>query len=259
MAAPRRERGDRVARLRRPPGRAHGGGGEHGERTQPRRLHAVQLLSLAGARLAAHLVQERALSLARGQRPARRARRLRRDPARNDGDPRLGLDRRSALPRHPRAPARHRRTRRNRARRTRWPRFDDRHGPGSKAMSYTTHAALGGQPGHGPVRPEPEGELFHAAWELRVLALTLAMGATGSWNIDMSRAARETLPDYAASSYYEIWFEALQRLVEERGLASAAEIASGHMRTSPRPVARVLRGADAAAVLARGSPTERSA
>jgi nitrile hydratase beta subunit len=126
-------------------------------------------------------------------------------------------------------------------------------------MSYTTHADLGGQPGHGPVRPEPEGELFHAAWELRVLALTLAMGATGSWNIDMSRAARETLPDYAASSYYEIWFEALQRLVEERGLASAAEIASGHMRTSPRPVARVLRGADVAAVLARGSPTERSA
>ena len=47
-------------------------------------------------------------------------------------------------------------------------------------MSYTTHADLGGQPGHGPVRPEPEGELFHAAWELRVLALTLAMGATGS-------------------------------------------------------------------------------
>ena len=58
-------------------------------------------------------------------------------------------------------------------------------------MSYTSHADLGGQPGHGAVTPEPEGELFHASWEPQVLALTLAMGATRSWNIDMSRAARE--------------------------------------------------------------------
>ena len=57
-------------------------------------------------------------------------------------------------------------------------------------MTYTTHADLGGQPGFGPVTPEPEGELFHGAWEPRALALTLAMGATGSWNIDTSRAAR---------------------------------------------------------------------
>ena len=43
-------------------------------------------------------------------------------------------------------------------------------------MTYTTHADLGGQPGFGPVTPEPEGELFHGAWEPRALALTLAMG-----------------------------------------------------------------------------------
>ena len=57
-------------------------------------------------------------------------------------------------------------------------------------MSYQSYADLGGQPGHGRVVPEAEGELFHAAWERRALALTLAMGAAGAWNIDMSRAAR---------------------------------------------------------------------
>ena len=63
------------------------------------------------------------------------------------------------------------------------------------------------------MQPEPEGELFHAAWEPRALALTLAMGAAGSWNIDMSRSARETLPDYAALSYYQVWLAALDALV----------------------------------------------
>ena len=44
-------------------------------------------------------------------------------------------------------------------------------------MTYTSHADLGGQPGHGPVAPEPEGELWHEAFEPKALALTLAMGA----------------------------------------------------------------------------------
>ena len=92
-------------------------------------------------------------------------------------------------------------------------------------MSYVTHADLGGQPGHGRVVPEPEGELFHAAWEPRALALTLAAGALGAWNIDMSRAARETLADYAERSYYEIWFAALGKLLAERADAVALRVA----------------------------------
>jgi nitrile hydratase len=124
-------------------------------------------------------------------------------------------------------------------------------------MTYTSQADLGGTLGHGPVVPEPEGEPFHAAWEARALALTLAMGATGAWNIDMSRAARETLPDYARSSYYRIWFDALERLLAERRLADADEIAAGHALRPAQPVARVLKAADVAAVLARGAPTER--
>jgi nitrile hydratase len=126
-------------------------------------------------------------------------------------------------------------------------------------MSYLSHADLGGRPNAEPVRPEPESELFHADWEPRALAVTLAMGATGSWNIDMSRAARETLPDYAKSSYYRIWIGALEKLMAERGLAMAEELAAGRALHAPKPVARVLRADAVPAVLAKGSPTERPA
>lgn len=126
-------------------------------------------------------------------------------------------------------------------------------------MSYTSHADLGGRSGFGAVTPEPEGELFHAAWEPRAMALTLAMGATGSWNIDASRAARETLPNYARLSYYEIWIGALEKLLAERGLVAPDELAAGHALHPPAPVARVLKSAQVAAALAKGSPTERSA
>lgn len=126
-------------------------------------------------------------------------------------------------------------------------------------MSYTNHADLGGQPGYGAVLPEPEGELWHAPWEPRVMALTVAMGATGSWNIDMSRSARETLPAYARLSYYEIWFSALQKLLIERRLARRAELHGGRSLDTPLPILRVLRAADVEAALARGSPTLRPA
>jgi nitrile hydratase len=125
-------------------------------------------------------------------------------------------------------------------------------------MSYTTHADLGGQLGHGRVVPEPEGELWHAAWEPHALALTLAMGATGSWNLDMSRAARETLPDYAQRSYYAVWVAALEKLMEQRGQLTATELEAGRMLQPPAPVARVLHAQDVDALLARGAPTLRA-
>ncbi|MBC5786157.1 nitrile hydratase subunit beta [Ramlibacter sp. USB13] len=125
-------------------------------------------------------------------------------------------------------------------------------------MSYETHADLGGQAGHGPVVPEPEDLRFHADWERDALAIVLAMGATGSWNIDMSRAARETLPDYAQRSYYQIWLAALEKLMAERGQVLPDEVAAARMLHPPVPVARVLQAADVAAALARGSPVART-
>jgi nitrile hydratase len=126
-------------------------------------------------------------------------------------------------------------------------------------MSYRSHADLGGKDGYGPVIPEPEGEYFHAAWEPNALALTVAMGATGAWNLDMARSARETLADYGALSYYAIWVKALQKLMVERDLVGDEEIEQGRMLRPPRQLKRILRSGDVANTLAKGSPTERQA
>jgi nitrile hydratase subunit beta len=109
-------------------------------------------------------------------------------------------------------------------------------------MTYRSNADLGGQAVLEAVIPEAEGELFHAAWEPRVMAMVVAMGAPGLWNIDMSRSARETLADYRDLSYYEIWFKGLEKLLAT----------SGAMDRAPAPQ-QVLRADAVNSVLARGS------
>jgi len=126
-------------------------------------------------------------------------------------------------------------------------------------MPYTNHADLGGLPDLGAVQPEPEGELWHAAWEPRALALTVAMGATGAWNIDQSRSARETLPDYRRRSYYQVWIGGLQKLLSERDLVSLDELAAGQVRHPGPTLPRKLAAADVAGAMARGAPTARPA
>ena len=123
---------------------------------------------------------------------------------------------------------------------------------------YTTYADLGGRTGFGAIEPEAEDVRFHAAWEPAALAIVLAMGATGSWNIDMSRAARETLPNYLRLSYYQIWLAALEKLMLERGQLHADELAAGRMLHPPVPLARVLHQEQVTTVLAAGSPTVRA-
>ena len=109
----------------------------------------------------------------------------------------------------------------------------------------------------GPVAAERNEPLFHAEWEKRALALTVAMGATGLWNIDLSRSAREKLPPaiYLAASYYEIWIRALEVLLTERGIAGPGHEANG-MPAKPLlvPDARTMAG-----LLARGSSVAREA
>ena len=118
---------------------------------------------------------------------------------------------------------------------------------------------LGGQMGFGPIAPESDEPVFHSQWERRAFALTLAMGATRQWNIDISRHARENIPpaEYLSSSYYEIWLDGLVRLLTERGLATRDEIASGIMSEPARPVAGKLTAENVAAVLAMGGPANR--
>jgi nitrile hydratase len=118
---------------------------------------------------------------------------------------------------------------------------------------------MGGLQGFGPVQIERDEPVFHADWERRALGLTLAMGASGQWNIDASRAARESLPPatYLSASYYEIWIRGLERLMIERGLVSREELRRGERIDAPRPLARVLHADQVDAALAKGSPADR--
>lgn len=120
---------------------------------------------------------------------------------------------------------------------------------------------MGGMHGFGAVQAEHNEPMFHAPWERRALGLTLAMGACGMWNIDMSRAARERLPaaTYLASSYYRIWTLALEQLLLARGLVHGDELAAGRALHIAQPVARVLHADAVDAALSRGSPTARAA
>jgi nitrile hydratase subunit beta len=118
---------------------------------------------------------------------------------------------------------------------------------------------LGGMMGFGPVAGEPEGGVFHADWEKRVLAVTLALGSLGEWNIDMARHARESLhpADYLTSSYYQVWLEGLERLLAARALATPEELASGRSRHPPKPTRPPLAARDVAPMLAKGTPYNR--
>ena len=118
---------------------------------------------------------------------------------------------------------------------------------------------MGGMMGFGPVAAEPDEPVFHADWERRAFALTLAMAVPGGWNIDQSRAARESLnpAQYLAKSYYEIWVAGLEKLMAERGLVTPEEIESGKALQPAKAGANVLEAARVESALARGRPTER--
>ena len=155
------------------------------------RLHALLVLPVAGAGAAAGLVQVGALSLARGVRSARGA-----APTSASSCP--PRPRSACGTRPPRsaisscrcAPTGTDGLGRGAARRARDARLDDRH-----------RACRERRPRHGRRRtasarssPSPTSPPFHADWERRVFALTIALGAAGAWNIDSSRFAREDRP-----------------------------------------------------------------
>ncbi len=85
---------------------------------------------------------------------------------------------------------------------------------------------MGGMDGFGPVVPEKNEPVFHAAWERRMYALTgLAMRAAQS-NGDEFRHAIERIPParYLASSYYERWLEAIETLLVEHRVVTREEL-----------------------------------
>ena len=119
---------------------------------------------------------------------------------------------------------------------------------------------LGGMMGFGPVEAEKDEPVFHAEWEKRMMAMNIAMGAAGAWNIDMGRSAREDRDprEYLDSTYYELWYLGLARLLVEKGLVGADEIAAAKALRPGERIARVLAPGQAAAAMARRVPYERA-
>ena len=119
---------------------------------------------------------------------------------------------------------------------------------------------MGGMHGFGPVQPEENEPVFHAAWEGRVLAINRAMGFSRTWNGDLSRFAKEVLPPdvYLASSYYQRWALGLEWLTVIYGLVDAGEYEAGKALHPGQPLARILTKDKIGDVLVRKS-YERSA
>ncbi len=117
---------------------------------------------------------------------------------------------------------------------------------------------MGGRFGDGPVDPA-DNATFAQEWHARALALTLAAGGLGQWNIDTSRHAREGLAaqDYARFSYYEKWLAALADLLVAKGIVTRDELANGAADGVSELAAKHLAPADVAAALARGGPADR--
>lgn len=97
---------------------------------------------------------------------------------------------------------------------------------------------MGGMHGMGAVDTAEDDEVFHSDWEKRVFALNNAIGPLGFRNIDESRHARERMnpAKYLASSYYQIWYDGLIRIMTEKGLFTLDELA-GTVPLAPPSIA----------------------
>ena len=83
----------------------------------------------------------------------------------------------------------------------------------------------------GPAAVPQQGRafLFEATWEANAFGIALALHECGAfaWNEFRDRLIEEIAAAEArglASSYYERWLAALERLLADRGLVSSAEL-----------------------------------
>ncbi|MGR3713162.1 MAG: nitrile hydratase subunit beta [Shimia sp.] len=119
---------------------------------------------------------------------------------------------------------------------------------------------IGGRFGTGAVNPD-DNETFVKDWHKRALALNLACGSLGQWNIDASRHARECLSaaDYTGFSYYEKWLGGLTDSLVAKGVLTVEELDAGRGDGESPLADRALKAENVAPVLAGGSPYIRDA
>ena len=124
---------------------------------------------------------------------------------------------------------------------------------------------VGGLQCFGPVPRSSDGdEVFHDEWEGRVFGLSLALPAQGVYNLNEFRRAREHLPagDLLSGPYYGRWLGAIELLLEEKGVLSREEIATGTPTAQAPPAPSAERSELAERLLAlvhAGAPSTRPA
>lgn len=86
---------------------------------------------------------------------------------------------------------------------------------------------LGGMHGFGAVVEESDEPLFHTPWEKEVFAMSLATLGQGLCNLDEFRHGIERMgqAEYLQSTYYEHWLAAMERVLVEKGVIEANELA----------------------------------
>ena len=88
---------------------------------------------------------------------------------------------------------------------------------------------MGGMHGFGPVPIEPEGAVFHSAWEGRVHGMQSRLRRHGWMNVNELRNAIERIPAarYLDSGYYARWLTAVESLMVAKGVVTREELATG--------------------------------
>ncbi|WP_298846197.1 nitrile hydratase subunit beta [uncultured Ruegeria sp.] len=119
---------------------------------------------------------------------------------------------------------------------------------------------MGGRFGDGPISPEAEdAPVFAEDWHARALAVTLASGFLGQWNIDVSRHSREKLSpkDYTRFSYYEKWISGLADLLVDKGVLTLDDLRDGGDDGLHPLAEKKLKAEAVPAALAKGGPADR--
>jgi nitrile hydratase len=116
---------------------------------------------------------------------------------------------------------------------------------------------LGGMHGFGPVDRDPDELPFHGRWEAAVVAIMRATRGARVYNIDEFRHAIERMPAarYLASTYFERWLDGILRILDEKGVVTAAEMeARIGAAAAPPPKAAPPPAIDHTAMLHSDSP-----
>lgn len=106
---------------------------------------------------------------------------------------------------------------------------------------------MGGMDGFGPVEPEPNEPVFHADYEKRVFAVSLASAFLIPYFDDVHRFAIERVPAerYLSEGYYPRWLKGLEDVLVARGLVTRAELEGA----DPAPGPAGLAGPSAAEII----------